>query len=401
MSAALIRTERLKVGYNGRCVVDGVDINAMRGTMTCLLGPNGAGKSTILRTLSGMLAPVEGTVYLEDMPVSGAAKSTLAKRLAVVLTDKFSPGLMTAFEIAAMGRHPYTGFFGKLKDRDREIVYDALRAVNAEKLSERYYNELSDGEKQKVMIARALAQQPELIVLDEPTSHLDIRHRVEVVSILGNLCRTQGITVILSLHDIDLALKGCEIVLMVKDGHIVRQGSPEEIVRAGTVQELYGISGACYDDLLGSLELGGAGESRIFVTGGAGSAVPVYRALRRIGVGMDSGVLHDGDVDAHVASAICNRVILAPAFEPITEEQRNRALALARECGRIVDAGFPVGDANRENISLLRAAAEEGIEILSLRPEGSMPYGGGRVSCFANAHELALHIVAALGRKDA
>ena len=184
-----IYTENLQVGYDHRVVVDGVEVQAVKGKMICLLGPNGAGKSTILRTLSGMLAPVRGTVYLDGEKVTQMEKSTLARKMAVVLTERLSPGMMTAFEIAAMGRHPYTGFFGKLKEEDKAIVMESLRSVNAENLAFRYYEELSDGEKQKVMIARALAQQPELIVLDEPTSHLDIRHRIEVVNILGKLCR--------------------------------------------------------------------------------------------------------------------------------------------------------------------------------------------------------------------
>lgn len=385
MSNALIHAEGMKVGYDGRCVVEGVDIHALRGSMTCLLGPNGAGKSTILRTLSGMLAPVEGTVFVDGSRIGDISKGALARRLAVVLTDKFSPGLTTVFEIAAMGRHPYTGFFGKLKERDRQIVEEALRSVNALELSERYYGELSDGEKQKVMIARALAQEPELIVLDEPTSHLDIRHRIEVVSILARLCKEKGITVILSLHDIDLALKGCENVLMVKDGRVVCQGAPEQIVTPGTVQALYGIEGARYDDLLGSLELKGGAPSRAFVVGGGGSAVPVYRALRRMGVGMDTGVLHPGDVDYHVAQGICNRIVCAQSFEAVSPAQREEALALAKGCRVVVDCGFAEGEMNRENIALVRMAAQQGQIICAIGERNS----AAGVHHFESAYALA------------
>ncbi len=170
--SSVIRTKELNVGYGQRTVVANVQIEALKGSMICLLGPNGSGKSTILRTLSAMLAPVSGTVYLHGQNVLQIQKQNLARRMAVVLTQRANPGLLTAFDVVAMGRHPYTGFFGRLKQEDRRIIHEALTSVHAETLTDRYFNQLSDGEKQKVMIARALAQQPELIVLDEPTSHL-------------------------------------------------------------------------------------------------------------------------------------------------------------------------------------------------------------------------------------
>lgn len=364
-----IYTENLQVGYDHRVVVDGVEVQAVKGKMICLLGPNGAGKSTILRTLSGMLAPVRGAVYLDGEKVTQMEKSTLARKMAVVLTERLSPGMMTAFEIAAMGRHPYTGFFGKLKEEDKAIVMESLRNVNAENLAFRYYEELSDGEKQKVMIARALAQQPELIVLDEPTSHLDIRHRIEVVNILGKLCREKGLTVILSLHDIDLALKGCELVLMVKDGQVIEKGRPEEIVRQGVVQNLYGIHNAYYDDLLGSLELTGPEKPRVFLTGGAGTGILLYRSFCRAGYGIACGVLAENDVDAHVARALSETNVFSEAFVPVSREKEQEAEALMKKMELVVDTGFPLREENAENGRLLREAVRSGKTVLSLRPE--------------------------------
>lgn len=362
-----IRTENLQVGYHHTVVVDGVDLQALKGRMICLLGPNGAGKSTILRTISGMLSPVRGSVYLDGENVQQMQKGNLARKMAVVLTEKLSPGLLTAFDIAAMGRHPYTGFFGKLKEQDRQIVWKALEQVNARELADRYYDELSDGEKQKVMIARALAQQPELIVLDEPTSHLDIRHRIEVVNILGRLCREEGMTVILSLHDIDLALKGCEVILMVKDGKILAQGNPEEIVHQGVVQELYGISHARYDDLMGSLELCGSGDPEVFLVGGAGSGIPLYRAFARAGYGICCGVLQENDIEMHVAQAIAEEVIHGPAFTAVSRAKEQEAECLMQKMKLVADSGFPIGEENRENIRLLCSAAKQGKPVLSLR----------------------------------
>ncbi|MCL2409078.1 MAG: ABC transporter ATP-binding protein [Oscillospiraceae bacterium] len=386
MSQALMRTADLKVGYGKRCVVDEVDIEALRGGMVCLLGPNGSGKSTILRTLSGMLSPVAGAVYIENINIQLLPKSSLARRMAVVLTDKLQPGLLTAFEIAAMGRHPYTGFFGKLKEHDREVVMDALTSVRAQELTHRYYNELSDGEKQKVMIARALAQEPELIVLDEPTSHLDISHRAEVIEVLARLCSEKGITIIMALHDIDLALKGCKTVLMIKNGEIIAQGPPEQIVREGIIQELYDISSARYDDLLCSLELGSYSQkSALFIIGGAGTGIPVFRALRRAGFGMDCGVLHQSDVDAHVARALCNHIVTEDDFQAISDENYAAACKLMQGHDVIIDTGFPAGATNARNMDLLLLALEKGKKVYTLRAKDSVysPYGRQPIYCNA------------------
>jgi iron complex transport system ATP-binding protein len=240
----VIYAKDLDVGYDKKTVVGQMDISGMKGQLICLLGPNGAGKTTILRTLSGLLAPLRGTVYVAGRDVRRCGRDLLAKKLAVVLTEQMSPGFLTVFEIAAMGRYPHTNHFGRLTAADEAKVEEALRSVDAYGLRDRFFAELSDGEKQKVMIARALVQQPQLIVLDEPTSHLDVRHKVEVVKILTRLCEERGITVLLSLHDIDLAIKACQTVLLVRDGRIVAQGMPEEIITDGTIQKLYEIEGA-------------------------------------------------------------------------------------------------------------------------------------------------------------
>ena len=226
----IIQAQSLDVGYSKSTVISDVNIEAMRGQVICLLGPNGAGKSTILRTLSGLLAPVKGAVQVEGINIEKMKKKDIAKKLSLVLTDSVTPSLTTVYELISMGRTPYTNFLGRLSDEDRKIIDESLEIVGASFLKERFYNQLSDGEKQKVMIARALVQEPELIILDEPTSHLDIKHKIEVIKVLQKLSNERGITCILSLHDIDLALKGFQKVLLVNDGKVVAQGVPEEII---------------------------------------------------------------------------------------------------------------------------------------------------------------------------
>lgn len=379
----VIAAKKLDVGYDKKKVVSGIELEALRGQVVCLLGPNGAGKSTILRTLSGLIAPLGGVVEIKGENIRSVKSAELSKTLSLVLTGASEPSLMTVYELAAMGRTPYTGFMGKLSARDREIVEQSLEAVGALALKDRYFSELSDGEKQKVMIARALVQEPELMILDEPTSHLDVKHKVEVINVLRRLSEEKNITCIISLHDIDLAIKGCGTLLLVNDGKIIAQGLPEDIIKSGTIQSLYGISGAKYNELTCSVELTGKSTAEIFVTGGNGSGAGLYRALSRAGFGIVSGVIHENDADFHIAKAICSRVISERAFEPISTERTDEAFTLTQSAEYIIDSGFPIGSANATNIELLKRVAGSGRSIFSLRGAGECEqlFGNMAVSC--------------------
>lgn len=394
MTEPILSAEELNVGYGKKTVVSDLNLSAMQGQVICLLGPNGAGKTTVLRTLSGLLAPVSGTVKVEGVGIGSLKQKELSQKLSVVLTESVTLSLTTAEKLVSMGRTPHTGLMGRLTEEDRRIVDEALKTVGADALRERYFDELSDGEKQKVMIARALVQEPKLMILDEPTSHLDIRHKIEVIRVLQRLSGEKGITCILSLHDIDLALKGCQTVLLVRDGKIAAQGTPEEVVGSGRIQELYEISGARYSELLGAVELTGRASGEIFVAGGAGSGVCLYRALSRSGYGLTAGVLHRGDVDFQIAEPICSKVIAEEPFEPISRDNAEKAYALILAAKCAVDSGFPIGRGNLENAELLKRAVKGGRPVLSLRDpdEGARLYGeenGGILYCGGIAELLS------------
>ncbi|MGN0656874.1 MAG: ABC transporter ATP-binding protein [Ruminiclostridium sp.] len=393
---SILKAKSLTAGYDKKSVVSGIDIDALKGQVICLLGPNGAGKSTILRTLSGLLAPVSGTVEICGADISERNSRERAKNLSVVLTAQNVPSLLTAFEVAAMGRTPYTDFLGRLTDEDSEIVTAALETTGAADLSDRYFSELSDGEKQKVMIARALAQQPRLIILDEPTSHLDIKHKIEVMRVINRLSNEKGITCILSLHDIDLALKCCRTVMLVSGGRIAACGSPEEVASEGTINSLYGITGASYNELSGSVELKAPDRNDVFLLCGAGSGRGIMRSLVRSGKGVSAGVLHQGDADYEAAVGICGKVVSEKAFQPITAENAAEAYRLMSECEYVADSGFPVGEINSANPELLKKAALSGKNVLSLRnpDEAAEIFGEAaeKMQFFKKLSELTAHI---------
>ena len=369
----LLKTHDLAVGYDDEIVVDNINLEALKGQVICLLGPNGSGKTTILRSLSGLLSPLKGTVRIKEKDLAEHTHSELARELAVVLTERFSGGLMTAREVIAMGRHPHTGLLGRLKKEDRRKIAESLKLVGAEELAERYFSQLSDGEKQKILLARALAQDPELIVLDEPTTHLDVRHRVEVMDILNRMAEEKNITVIMSLHEVDLALKSCQILLLIKDGEIKSIGPPGKIVKEGTITRLYDIECASFNHNLGTMELirSNLQDRRVFVVPGAGCGVDIFRGLARRGYRIAAGVLHRGDVDHQIASAVNACLVEEKAFSSISETSLARAQKLIKDSDAVVDSGFPAGECNKENFQLLKSAVDFKKPLYTLREKNS------------------------------
>ncbi len=229
-----IRIEGLSIGYRSKhgvkTVAEGISDSIRSGEMTCLLGVNGAGKSTLLRTLSGFLPPLAGEISLLGKPLSSYRERELATVIGVVLTEKSNLQNMTVTELVGMGRSPYTGFWGRLSAADRHKVEESLALVGIAPLRDRMVQTLSDGERQKVMIAKALAQETPLIFLDEPTAFLDYPSKVEILHLLHRLSHEMGKTVFLSTHDLELALRVADRVwLMSKQGE-VRTGSPENLI---------------------------------------------------------------------------------------------------------------------------------------------------------------------------
>ena len=194
--------DQLTVGYNGKPLIDQIQVGIHKGEIVTLIGPNGSGKSTILKSITRQLKILGGKVLYEENDLHKLSYKELSTRMAVVLTERMRPELMTCHDIVATGRYPYTGRLGILSREDENKVDEAMRIVHAEELGSRDFNAISDGQRQRVLLARAICQEPEIIVLDEPTSFLDIRHKLELLSILRSMAKEKGITVIMSLHEI-------------------------------------------------------------------------------------------------------------------------------------------------------------------------------------------------------
>lgn len=248
---ATIITKNLTTGYpikGGEVVVSkGVNETLFSGELTCLLGPNGAGKSTILKTLSAFIPPLGGDIEIEGKLISEYRDAELAKVIGVVLTDRINLSNMSVEDLVGMGRSPYTGFWGKLSDHDKEIVEESISLVKIDNLCGRMVHTLSDGERQKVMIAKALAQETPVIFLDEPTAFLDYPSKVEILQLLQRLSRMKDKTVFLSTHDLEIALQISDKVWLVDKKFGIVTGSPEELSKSGDISKYFDREGVTYD----------------------------------------------------------------------------------------------------------------------------------------------------------
>lgn len=355
------QTEGLSVGYHNKTLIRDISFGIKKGEILTLIGPNGSGKSTILKSITKQLSAIKGVVYLDKKNLYQLSSRETAKKLSVVLTDRIRPEMMTCKEVVASGRYPYTNQFGTLTKRDHEVVVESLKKVHALDLKDKEFTDISDGQKQRILLARAIAQEPEVIVLDEPTSFLDIKHKIELLSILSEMAKEKQITVIMSLHEIDLAPKISDRIMCVNGEVIERFGTPEEIFTEEIIRTLYNMQEGSYNMLFGSVELKKPnGSPGVFVIAGGGYGVPIYRKLQKQGISFYTGILHDNDIDYQVASSLASQVFVEKAFLPIHEELiQNAKLAISR-CDSVYDAGTPIGEFNRANGELLTYAKSLG-----------------------------------------
>lgn len=247
--------KRGRTECSASAVVSGINIKIERGRTVCLIGPNGSGKTTALKTITGQLRELGGSMSICGMPLAGMSEKERAKYISVVLTEKISLELMTCRDIVSMGRYPYTGRMGLLSGEDRAKVNEALEMVNASDIADRQFSMTSDGQRQRIMLARAICQESALIVLDEPTSFLDIRYKLEILTVLKKLARERGTGVLMSVHELELARAAADYVICFKNGRVFAEGTPDEIFNDTLISELYGIDMQSYDECFRNINI--------------------------------------------------------------------------------------------------------------------------------------------------
>ena len=356
----------MSVGYDGKPLIEAVEIALRKGEILTLLGPNGAGKSTILKSIAKQLTLIAGTVRLDGADMKSLTGAELSKKMAVVMTRRLRADLMTCEDVVATGRYPYTGRFGVLREEDHKAVENAMELVQVLEIRDLMFDRISDGQRQRVMLARAICQEPEILILDEPTSYLDVRHKLEFLSILQKLCRERQLTVILSLHELELAEKISDRILCVNGRAVDRMGTPEEVMTDGYITQLYGIRMGSYDEASSDMELAAPeGTPQIFVIAGAGSGRKVYRSLQRAGIPFATGILYENDLDYPVAKALAVEVIAEHPFEPVAQETLQLAKECLGKCGRVICCRENFGSLETFQRELLEYARQLGKQIES------------------------------------
>ena len=254
MNAYYLQTEQMTVGYHGKPLIEKINLCLRRGEIMTLIGPNGSGKSTILKSIVRQLRLLGGVVRLEQVSLEELSPQAVARKMSVLMTDRLQPELMTCRDVVSSGRYPYTGRLGVLRDEDKKIVEQSLSQVDALAFADAPFSAVSDGQRQRILLARALCQQPQLIVLDEPTSFLDIRYKLELLSVLKRMVRENDLAVLLSLHELDLARRISDTVICVAGDRIDRIGTPEEIFTSDYIARLYHLERGKYDECFSTLE---------------------------------------------------------------------------------------------------------------------------------------------------
>ena len=235
----VLKTKDLLVGYKDRAILPPINVSLNEGSMIALIGPNGAGKSTLFKTLTAHIKAVSGSIELFGKELSSYSAKEKATLIGLVLTDRPDDMFLKVYDVVASGRCPYTNFFGKLSEEDEKIISDSLEIVGIENLAERYFSALSDGERQKVMIAKTIAQNTPIIFMDEPTAFIDYPSKIELFTLMKKLCKEQDKTIVFSSHDLELLLRYTDDIWIVSKGKELISSNKEDLLDKGIIKEYF------------------------------------------------------------------------------------------------------------------------------------------------------------------
>ena len=251
----LIETENLSVGYENKLLISKINFCVNSGEIVTLIGPNGSGKSTVLKTIAKQIKSKGGRISILGKEISNLRESEIAKKISLVMTERIRPELMTCRDVVATGRFPYTGRLGLLGEKDWKIVDDAIKLVHAEEIAGRNFLETSDGQRQRIMLARAICQDTQVIILDEPTSFLDMFYKIDIIRTIWKLARTQKKSIVMSLHELDLVRAVSDKIICVDGNSVCKIGSVSDVFCGGFIQKLYGLNQDEFDEQTGTMKL--------------------------------------------------------------------------------------------------------------------------------------------------
>lgn len=253
-----MQIEKLSIGYKNKglkkILLDNLNLSIPSSTFIALIGKNGSGKSTLIKTLCGNLQPLHGTVFLNNTPLFKLHHSDRAKQMAVVLTENVETPEITVYELVSLGRYPYSHWMGKLETNDEIIIRESIEKLGLNGFEDRKFMSLSDGEAQRALIARALCQKAKLIILDEPTSHLDVHNRFHIIQLLKEIAHTENVSILYSTHEIEMALQTADLFWLIDQNNQLKEGSPEDLVLNGSIEKAFNVDSISFNPMLGHFE---------------------------------------------------------------------------------------------------------------------------------------------------
>lgn len=356
----MLSFSHVAAGYGDKRVLQDVSFQIKKGEYVALIGSNGTGKSTLIKCISGLIPLDDGEIEICGQSLHHLKARERARMVAVVPQSYYVDYDFSVEDIVMMGRNPYIDFRHRESKEDREIAERAMKMTKTDVFKGRYYNELSGGERQRVILARAITQQPDIILLDEPTSALDLHHQIEVMELIRELNEKEHITVMAVLHDINLASRFCSRIVILKDGKVKADGTPQEIVNREEMESLYNMKLLIKNNpLLAKPEIipiRVADEKqtkkplRIHVICGDKGGVRLLEMLDNMGHQVSAGVLNQGSDDDEICSYLNIPRVEIPAFQPVLEHDQERNLKLMKDADVVIVADIPFGEANIHNL---------------------------------------------------
>jgi len=386
-----IKIQGVAFDYEGVDALSSVTFDIERGRFTGIIGPNGSGKTTLLKCIAGVLAPEKGSVLIEGVDVKGMQRREIARTVGVVPQSAPMDFSFTVRDVVMMGRTPHIDRFSTESKEDAAIAEQAMADTGVANLAERTFDGLSGGEMQRVVIARALAQRPRILLLDEPTLHLDISAQYQILELVRRLNKGRGITVVAVLHDLNLASQYSDGIVLMSGGRVAAIGRTEDVLTPANVRESYGIEVLIErHPITGKLQVvpyqsadretarAGSGR-RVHVICGGGSGAHAIRLLRERGFLVSAGVLNILDTDHDCASMLGVPMVSEAPFSPISDEAHRENLRLIASSDAVLVTDFPVGPGNLRNLEAADAAVIAGSSVVLISEEGAKrDFTGGR-----------------------
>ncbi len=376
----LLYVDGVTFGYEREPLLYDVRQQVSAGEMVGLLGPNGSGKTTLLRLISGVLRPQKGRVLFEGRDLSQWGRRGIAQRIAVVPQELYMPFAFTVEQMVSLGRTPFIHFLGSPTKRDRQVVQNAMQAADIAPLAQRVFNELSGGERQRVLIAMALAQEPKLLLLDEPTAHLDIKYQVETLELVQHLNRELGVTVIAAMHDLNLAARYFPRLLLFQRG-IVADAGPAEVLQPELLSRVYGINvqvgilrGAEHISVLPpgvtapEDDEGRVVQPKVHVIAGGGSGELIMRGLADVHIPFVAGALNVGDSDHMLALRLASKVLTEQPYASISPSVAAEVRASLAQVSILIVCPMPIGPGNLILLQEAVKAARQGLPVVLFVP---------------------------------